>query len=349
MNLPQEAWLRLAGRVEFEAVTPAVLQPLVAAQRGHDQRLRLWSAGCASGEEVWSLATLLGRLLPDLADWRVSNLATDIRPEALCKAEAGVYGAWSFRGAAPLLRELYFERRSDGRHAVAQGLRRLVDFRALRRRGRAGGQADPGCAEGPADPPAAQRGRSWYRAAGGPTARGQAGAGPHHSVGRTGGWQRGGGHAGGRRPRARYAAVARGRGALRRACRRAGGQPVRPGGGHLGVPLRRVDPTGGDAVVRARPRAGHRAGEDRRARRHCSRRALVVSDVEMPRLDGFGLTARIRAEPRLHSLPVVLVTALGSRSHRERGLDAGADAYIVKSGFDHATLVDTVRRLLGKH
>jgi two-component system chemotaxis sensor kinase CheA len=73
---------------------------------------------------------------------------------------------------------------------------------------------------------------------------------------------------------------------------------------------------------------------------------LVVSDVEMPRMDGFDLTAKIRADKALAEMPVVLVTALESREHRERGIDAGANAYIVKSSFDQSNLLDIVRRLL---
>ena len=73
---------------------------------------------------------------------------------------------------------------------------------------------------------------------------------------------------------------------------------------------------------------------------------LVVADVEMPRLDGFGLCEAIRASKRLRDLPVVLVTALEAPEHRERGLEAGADAYLAKSSFDQETLLDTIRRLL---
>ncbi|MBK0394886.1 hybrid sensor histidine kinase/response regulator [Ramlibacter algicola] len=73
---------------------------------------------------------------------------------------------------------------------------------------------------------------------------------------------------------------------------------------------------------------------------------LVVSDVEMPRLNGFDLTARIRGDRKLAELPVVLVTALDSREHRERGVDVGANAYIVKSSFDQSTLLEAVGRLL---
>jgi two-component system chemotaxis sensor kinase CheA len=73
---------------------------------------------------------------------------------------------------------------------------------------------------------------------------------------------------------------------------------------------------------------------------------LVVSDVEMPRMSGFDLTAKIRADRRLSELPVVLVTALESREHRERGADVGANAYIVKSSFDQGNLLEVVRRLI---
>jgi len=73
---------------------------------------------------------------------------------------------------------------------------------------------------------------------------------------------------------------------------------------------------------------------------------LVVSDVEMPRMDGFDLTAKVRADKRLAELPVVLVTALGSREHRERGIDAGANAYIVKSSFDQSNLLEVIGRLI---
>lgn len=73
---------------------------------------------------------------------------------------------------------------------------------------------------------------------------------------------------------------------------------------------------------------------------------LVVSDVEMPRMNGFDLTARLRADPRLAELPVVLLTALESREDRERGVDVGASAYIVKSSFDQGNLLDVVRRLV---
>jgi two-component system chemotaxis sensor kinase CheA len=72
---------------------------------------------------------------------------------------------------------------------------------------------------------------------------------------------------------------------------------------------------------------------------------LVISDVDMPRMNGFILTAKIREDRKLSALPVVLVTALESREDRERGIDAGANAYIVKSNFDQSNLLGVLRRL----
>lgn len=73
---------------------------------------------------------------------------------------------------------------------------------------------------------------------------------------------------------------------------------------------------------------------------------LVVADVMMPRMDGFELTRRVRGDPTLKRLPVILVTSLESREDKERGAAAGADAYIVKGAFDQDTFLETVRRLL---
>ncbi|MEA3246792.1 MAG: response regulator [Gemmatimonadota bacterium] len=73
---------------------------------------------------------------------------------------------------------------------------------------------------------------------------------------------------------------------------------------------------------------------------------LVVADVEMPRMDGVDLTAAIRASKRFREVPVILVSALESDAHRRRGLEAGADAYLGKSGFDQQRLLDAIRQLL---
>jgi len=73
---------------------------------------------------------------------------------------------------------------------------------------------------------------------------------------------------------------------------------------------------------------------------------LVITDVEMPKMDGFELTSKIRNHSEFSGIPVVLVTSLESREHKERGIDVGASAYIVKSDFQQGNLLDTIKRLI---
>jgi two-component system, chemotaxis family, sensor kinase CheA len=75
---------------------------------------------------------------------------------------------------------------------------------------------------------------------------------------------------------------------------------------------------------------------------------LVVTDVEMPILDGLQLIKNMRAHARLANVPVLIVSSHGTEEDRQRGLDAGADGYIVKTSFDEAGLLSAVSRLLGR-
>jgi len=75
---------------------------------------------------------------------------------------------------------------------------------------------------------------------------------------------------------------------------------------------------------------------------------LVLSDVEMPGMDGFTLTRTIRRTRGWEAVPVVIMTSRGDEADRRAGLDAGASAYLLKSEFDQAELVETVRRLVGR-
>lgn len=115
----------------FEVLATRVLPGLIDARRGRAQRLRLWSAACCTGEEAYSLAILLGQVLPDLADWHVTILATDINARFIAKAAAGVYGEWSFRDVPPGYKERYFNRTADGRYAVRPDIKQLVTFEHL--------------------------------------------------------------------------------------------------------------------------------------------------------------------------------------------------------------------------
>jgi len=73
---------------------------------------------------------------------------------------------------------------------------------------------------------------------------------------------------------------------------------------------------------------------------------LVISDVQMPRLDGFGLLEAVKSDKNLKQIPVILVTSLERREDQERGLSLGADAYIVKRKFDQADLLAAIRQII---
>lgn len=73
---------------------------------------------------------------------------------------------------------------------------------------------------------------------------------------------------------------------------------------------------------------------------------LLISDIEMPRMDGFALTETVRSSPRFSRLPIVLITSRASERDKARGIEVGADAYIVKGAFDQNDLLETVAQLL---
>jgi chemotaxis protein methyltransferase CheR len=117
-------------RKVFAALEEQVLPELIH-QRSGQRRLRLWSAGCATGEEPYSLAILLRRLLPDLKAWNITILASDINPRFLAKAQEGLYGAWSFRECPSWLIDRYFDPAPEGRHRLKEQIKKMVHFSYL--------------------------------------------------------------------------------------------------------------------------------------------------------------------------------------------------------------------------
>jgi two-component system chemotaxis sensor kinase CheA len=73
---------------------------------------------------------------------------------------------------------------------------------------------------------------------------------------------------------------------------------------------------------------------------------LVISDLAMPKMNGFELVEKIRADKKYGEIPIVLVTGLESPEDKRRGIDVGANAYIVKSSFDQSNLLDVIKRLI---
>lgn len=115
----------------FQYLAEKVLPAIIRERRGGEQRLRLWSAGCCTGEEAYSLAILVTQLLPDLKKWQVTVLATDVNAKFLKHAVNGVYGEWSFREVATAVKQKYFTSAGKGRYQILPEVQDLVSFAHL--------------------------------------------------------------------------------------------------------------------------------------------------------------------------------------------------------------------------
>ncbi len=97
----------------LKLLTEKILPELTNQRKGAKPFLRIWSAGCSSGEEPYSLAILLKETLPDIHNWNITILATDISEKALSKARKGTYTPWSFRDTPESLRNKYFQHEAN--------------------------------------------------------------------------------------------------------------------------------------------------------------------------------------------------------------------------------------------
>ncbi len=115
----------------FKTLEESILSELIQLRRNSGRYLRIWSAGCSSGEEPYSIAILLSKMIPDIGDWGITILATDINTRFLQKAADGVYGNWSFRDIEPGIKEGFFNQKEDGRFEVLSRIREMVTFSYL--------------------------------------------------------------------------------------------------------------------------------------------------------------------------------------------------------------------------
>ena len=111
----------------LEALGYPVLAELIRTRRGGEQNLRIWSAGCATGEEPYTIAMMLTMLLPDLKEWNITLLATDINPHFLEKAVNGAYTRWSFRDVPAPLIDRFFIKNGSG-FEILPAIKTMVAF-----------------------------------------------------------------------------------------------------------------------------------------------------------------------------------------------------------------------------
>jgi chemotaxis protein methyltransferase CheR len=119
-------------RSQLNALQNIILPGLIVERRLQGRKqLRLWSAGCATGEEPYTLAIILRELIPDFATWNISILATDLNMSHLDRAKEGKYRPWSFRAESPAqVREHWFTE-EDGNYQIDPSIRSMVTFAPL--------------------------------------------------------------------------------------------------------------------------------------------------------------------------------------------------------------------------
>lgn len=129
ITIGESYFFRHAGQIAL--LRDQLLPELIARKRrNRDYSVRIWSAGCANGQEIYSMVILLHELLPDLADWKLHFLATDINKAVLSDAIHGRYNEWSLRDTPEKVVEKYFSKDRD-RYRLHDEICRQVKFTYL--------------------------------------------------------------------------------------------------------------------------------------------------------------------------------------------------------------------------
>jgi len=100
-------------------------------KKGNTKKIKIWSAGCSSGEEAYSIAIILKRLIPDILDWDIKILGTDINPDFIERAKKGMYSKWSFRGVSDSYQKEYFKQTGINKFEINKEIKEMVTFSFL--------------------------------------------------------------------------------------------------------------------------------------------------------------------------------------------------------------------------
>lgn len=112
----------------FQILKDQIIHGLLRHPRRKQKKIIFWSAGCATGEEPYSLAILLDDMLPELNGWDISIIGSDINPRAIEKARAGIYSGWSMRETPETLISRYFTQTDNNCFELVPHIRRMVSF-----------------------------------------------------------------------------------------------------------------------------------------------------------------------------------------------------------------------------
>jgi chemotaxis protein methyltransferase CheR len=112
----------------FAAFSQNALKELIASRKGREKRINIWCAACSTGEEAYSIAIALHRTIPEIKDWKIIILASDINAKALSIARSGIYGSWSFRNSPSWFKSGYFKKINNKEYEVIPEIKEMVTF-----------------------------------------------------------------------------------------------------------------------------------------------------------------------------------------------------------------------------
>lgn len=113
------------------SILEAEILPQIIEKHQKDKQIRIWSAASCTGEEPYSIAILLSRLISDIKNWKITILGTDINHSFLLKAENALYKQWSFRATSKEILDQYFLKNTEGNYALLPQIKQLVKFSYL--------------------------------------------------------------------------------------------------------------------------------------------------------------------------------------------------------------------------
>ena len=139
--LSNDAWKRIIDKItigesyffrddaQFNFLRHYWIPHLIARKRQNDDKnIRIWSAGCSAGQEIYSIAILLAQQIPDIREWNISLIGTDINWAHLHQAQQAIYSEWSLRDTPEDYRLLYFEQNKPGQYHLKEQYRSSVNF-----------------------------------------------------------------------------------------------------------------------------------------------------------------------------------------------------------------------------
>jgi len=112
----------------FDALTKSLIPELLSSKKDKEKIINIWCTACSTGEEAYSIAIALHKTIPEIKEWKITILATDLNPKVLAKAKTGIYSSWSFRNSPTWLKSKYFKSLNNKEFEIIPEIKEMVTF-----------------------------------------------------------------------------------------------------------------------------------------------------------------------------------------------------------------------------